>query len=65
MKWLKMVILDYGRFRECVYELIENDDTFLEEKNIEIATKLVKLFLEGKVAIYFDSIRSTLRWASI
>jgi len=52
----KLVIVDYGRFRECVYELIENENSILNEETTEVLEQLVTLFLQGEVVLHSDTI---------
>lgn len=61
-----MTILNKQRLRQAIYDLVENDDTFLNPQKIQlpIMDSLVEAFLDGKLSVYFDPNTRNIRWAT-
>lgn len=62
-----MTIVDKSKFRQNLYELIENDDSILQspEGNIAVVDALVSGFLEGLIAVHYDPTSNGLLWESL
>jgi hypothetical protein len=62
-----MTVIDKSKFRQTVYELLENDDSILTfpKGNIEVTEALTSGFLEGLIAVSYDPIDNSLKWLSL
>lgn len=62
-----MTIIDKAKFRQTVYELLENDDTILTfpKGNIDVIEGLSLGFLSGLIAVHYDPETNNLRWLSL
>ena len=58
-----MTIIDWANFRQCLYELIENDDVAMELPDKKVIEGLVLAFLAGELVICFDPKSKCLQWA--
>jgi len=62
-----MPVIDKSKFRQTVYELLENDDSILTfpKGNIDVIEGLSLGFLDGLIAFYYDPETNNLRWLSL
>ncbi len=61
-----VTIIDKSKFRQNVYELIENDDSIIESpKGLALVDALASGFLDGLLSIHFDPESNSLRWKSL
>jgi len=62
-----MTVIDKAKFRQTVFELIENDDSLLAfpKGNIEVIEGLTLGFLDGLIAVHYDPEANSLKWLSL
>jgi len=62
-----MTVIDKSKLRQTVYELVENDDSILvfPKGNIEVIEALTLGFLDGLIAVHYDSETNSLKWLSL
>jgi len=62
-----MTVIDKAKFRQIVFELIENDDSLLAfpKGNIKVIEALTSGFLDGLIAVHYDPKANNLRWLSL
>ena len=62
-----MTVIDKSKFRQTVYELIENDDSILTfpKGDIEVIEALALGFFDGLIAVHYDPETNSLKWLTL
>jgi tetratricopeptide (TPR) repeat protein len=62
-----MTVISKSRFRQTVYELVENDDSILRPPRIGTAVvdALTEAFLKGALSVYYDPEANSLCWQEV
>lgn len=60
----KVTIIDSAKFRQCIYELFENEDSIIKQEDIKLADALTEGFLRGELAVLYDTSSQCLKWVS-
>lgn len=60
----KVTIIDSAKFRQCIYELFENENSIIKREDIKLADALTEGFLSGKLVVLYDTKSQCLKWVS-